>query len=214
MDIIVKKKMMIGITVIVLLISGYYFFFGQAEPKQPEPIFSELKNSTKEDNSNTNEKNKTPTIIKVDVKGAVRTPGVFVAKPGDRVIDLIAAAGDFKKEADLNKVNLAQLVEDQMVIYVPKIGEKVEPPGSINGSSGETVSAVGINTSGKEGMVNLNTASQAELETLPGIGPSKALAIMDYRETTGNFQKIEDLKNISGIGDKTFEKLKDSITVN
>ena len=65
-----------------------------------------------------------PVVIKVDVKGAVQTPGVFIAEPGDRVIDLIDAAGDFTKNADLNKVNLAQLVEDQMVIYVPRVGEE------------------------------------------------------------------------------------------
>ena len=67
-----------------------------------------------------------PVVIKVDVKGAVQTPGVYMAEPGDRVIDLIAAAGDFTKNADLNKVNLAQLVEDQMVIYVPRVGEEEE----------------------------------------------------------------------------------------
>ena len=73
-----------------------------------------------------------PVIIKVDVKGAVRTPGVYIAQPGDRVIDLIAAAGDFTKNADLDKVNLAQLVEDQMVIYVPRVGEEeVEVAGTL-----------------------------------------------------------------------------------
>ena len=138
-----------------------------------------------------------------------------MAEPGDRVIDLIAAAGDFTKNADLDKVNLAQLVEDQMVIYVPRVGEEeVEVAGTTFGArwrlgTNGTESATSSNNS----QVNLNTATQTELETLTGIGPSKAIAIIEYRETTGKFQQIEDLKNIPGIGDKTFEKLQDSITV-
>ena len=150
----------------------------------------------------------------MDVKGAVGTPGVFIAQPGDRVIDLIAAAGDFTKDADLDKVNLAQLVEDQMVIYVPRVGEEdVELPDIVPASTGSAVTMTSNQMLVMDNQVNLNTATQAELETLPGIGPSKAIAIIEYRETTGKFQQIEDLKNISGIGDKTFEKLQDSITV-
>ncbi|MGE8078215.1 helix-hairpin-helix domain-containing protein [Peribacillus loiseleuriae] len=137
------------------------------------------------------------------MKGAVNRPGVYIAAAGDRVIDLIADAGDFTKEADKDQVNLAQVVEDQMVILVPRIGDEsglaTVPMTSSGGSS--------------DGKINLNTATQAELETLTGVGPSKALSIIDYREKTGKFQSVEDLKKISGIGDKTFEKLKDSIKV-
>ena len=138
-----------------------------------------------------------------------------MAKTGDRVIDLIAAAGDFTKEANLDKVNLAQLVEDQMVIYVPRVGEEDVGVASTLSASGGGAVTIGNegSASSNENQVNLNTATQAELETLTGIGPSKALAIIEYRETTGKFQQIEDLKNIPGIGDKTFEKLQDSITV-
>ena len=152
--------------------------------------------------------------MKVDVKGAVQAPGVFTAQAGDRVIDLIAEAGSFTDKADKDKVNLAQLVEDQMVIYVPKKGEEgVEVPAGApttvtNRSSGPTGA---VDSAG--GQVNLNTATQADLETLSGIGPSKATAILEYRETIGTFKQVEDLKNVSGIGDKTFEKLKESISV-
>lgn len=210
MDLIVKKKVVLVIAAIVLAIFGYYFFFVQFEskPTEKDPLFSEVK----QQDTGVAPGAVTPPepiIIKVDVKGAVRAPGVFIAEPGDRVIDMIAAAGDFTKDADLNKVNLAQLVEDQMVIYVPRIGEEdVELPGTASAPAGGTVA-----TGSDSDKVNLNTATQAELETLTGVGPAKSTAIIEYRETTGKFQQIEDLKNIPGIGDKTFEKLKDSITV-
>lgn len=149
-------------------------------------------------------------IIKVDVKGAVKSPGIFTAQAGDRVIDLISAAGSFTDKADKDKVNFAQIVEDQMVIYVPEIGE--EDKGYLEnmqvGSSGDAVSG---GTSG--GLVNLNTATQEDLETLTGIGPSKANAILEYRETVGKFKEVDELKKVTGIGDKTFERLRDSISV-
>lgn len=211
MDLLAKKKGLILIVAIAIALLGYYVFVGQAEPKQEETnaLFTEMEQE--KETVGEKEAIEAPVVIKVDVKGAVREPGVFIAEPGDRVIDAISAAGDFTKEADLNQVNLAQLVEDQMVIYVPTIGEEeTDIPVIGSASVGEVVAVSGSNGSGQ---VNLNTATQAELETLTGVGPAKALAIIDYRETTGKFQQIEDLKNISGIGDKTFEKLKDSITV-
>ena len=216
MDFITKKNAIVVVVAIVVAVLGYYFFFLQSEPKQSEnnPIFSEITEENMEVAEEEVEVQET-VMIKVDVKGAVQIPGVYIAEPGDRVIDLIAAAGDFTKDANLNKVNLAQLVEDQMVIYVPTVGEEEE---DVLGTSSTPTGGVGmigtegIATSNKD-QVNLNTATQAELETLTGIGPSKAIAIIEYRETTGKYQQIEDLKNIPGIGDKTFEKLKDSITV-
>ena len=216
MDRLVKNKAVVAIAVVAAVL-GCYFFFIQSEPNHVEndPVFSEL---AQEDNDIPEEEvAKEPIVIKVDVKGAVRTPGVYMAEPGDRVIDVIAAAGDFTKKANLDKVNLAQVVEDQMVIYVPTIGEEDDAETVLSNLSTSTGEAAVASISGKgssgKALVNLNTATQAELETLTGIGPSKAIAIIEYRETTGKYQQIEDLKNISGIGDKTFEKLKDSITV-
>lgn len=215
MEMIAKKKVVIIVVAIVIAILGYYLFFVQSEPKQEatNSLFTEMDQAQQEKESEKKEEgSEVPVVIKVDVKGAVRNPGVFIAKPGDRVIDLIASAGDFTKEADLNKVNLAQLVEDQMVIYVPRMGEEdVELPASA--SNGGAVAVSGSTEASDGTKVNLNTATQTELETLTGIGPAKAMAIIEYRETTGKFQQIEDLKNISGFGDKTFEKLQDSITV-
>ncbi|MGE7601151.1 helix-hairpin-helix domain-containing protein [Peribacillus sp. NPDC097675] len=214
MDTILKKKIsLIAVAVVIVAIGFYLFYQPEKKPGETEDIFAI---STSEETTD-EVKPKTeagPQIMKVDVKGAVQAPGVFTAQAGDRVIDLISEAGSFTDKADKDKVNLAQLVEDQMVIYVPKKGEEgAEIPGGMpatlsNGSTG-TDGAAG--SSG--GQVNLNTATQADLETLSGIGPSKATAILEYRDSIGKFKQVEDLKNVSGIGDKTFEKLKESISV-
>ncbi|MGD7044041.1 helix-hairpin-helix domain-containing protein [Jeotgalibacillus proteolyticus] len=149
----------------------------------------------------------TMTMI-VDVKGAVHSPGVYEVKEGDRVTDALKLAGGETEEADMKFVNLSQKLQDEMVIYVPEAGEEV--------TSGPAVSPEAITGTGAGGQsqkININTADAAELQTINGIGPAKAEAILAYRETEGNFQSIEDIKNISGIGDKTFDKLKESIDV-
>ena len=148
------------------------------------------------------------TTYKVDVKGAVHKPGVYEFAVGDRVTDVIQKAGGFKDGADSKQVNMAQLVEDEMVIYIPEEGEKVD-------ASNQTVSESTVNTAegNSNGTININKATTEELQELPGIGPSKATAILQKREELGSFQTIEDLKEVSGIGDKTSEKLKELITV-
>ncbi|MFO1443390.1 helix-hairpin-helix domain-containing protein [Bacillus sp. Bva_UNVM-123] len=145
-------------------------------------------------------------IIIVDVKGAVLNPGVYEAAANDRVIDMITKAGGLNEHADESRINFAIRVEDEMVIYVPIIGEE--------GADGSDFVFEGTASKGKnDGKVNLNTANETELQTLPGIGPAKAAMIIEYREKNGPFKAIEDLKLISGIGDKTFEKLQSSIKV-
>lgn len=137
----------------------------------------------------------------VDVKGAVVSPGVYELQPGARVQDAIQAAGGLLKDAEDRAVNLALKVQDEMSIYVPAAGEAPAIPEQAA-------------TSGGDGKININTADETELATLPGIGPSKAAAIIAYRTEQGLFGKPEDLTNVPGIGDKTFENLKESVTVN
>ena len=147
--------------------------------------------------------------FKVDVKGAVQKPGVYEFTVGDRVTDVINKAGGLQDGADSRQVNMAQLVEDEMVVYIPKKGEVIESPHQAGlQSSSETGSGSTAN-----GKININKATSEELQELPGIGPSKATAIIQKREELGSFQAIEDLKEVTGIGEKTFEKLRESITV-
>lgn len=143
--------------------------------------------------------------IFVDVKGAVEKPGVYEMKAGDRVNDVIRIAGGFTVEADQSSVNLAQKVQDEMIIVVPfslQVDTLHDQP-----------VVQSNNNSGSGGKVRINYATQEEIETLPGIGPSKAQAIIQYREENGYFQKVEDLLQISGIGEKTLENMRDELQI-
>lgn len=141
-------------------------------------------------------------IMMADIKGAVVNPGVYEIHEGGRVVDLIELSGGLLDDADTAAINFALYVQDEMSIYIPRIGENVH-----------AALPVQVGEAAGKGTVNLNSAQSSELQTLPGIGPAKAEAIIEYRETNGPFKKIEDLKEISGIGDKTFDKLKDQISV-
>ena len=146
--------------------------------------------------------------IVVYVTGAVKTPGVYSLKEGSRVKDAIAMAGGELPEADIMRLNLAQRLSDEDKLYVCAVGEGAEE-GQNPAGLGATV---GIITSG-DGKVNINTADKSTLETLPGIGTVTSQKILDYREKNGAFKSIEDIKNISGIGEKKFEQLQDKIKV-
>jgi competence protein ComEA len=134
----------------------------------------------------------------VHILGAVESPGVYQFRDGDRVVDAIAAAGGFTATADQQTVNLARFLTDGEQILVP-----------VEGAAPHPVPAPGD----PGGKVNLNTASSAELETLPRIGPATAERILAWRETNGRFGSVDDLLNVPGIGDKTFESLKELVTV-
>ena len=154
----------------------------------------------------------------VDIKGAVKVPQVVPVTPGMRVHDVVEMAGGVTGEADQSQVNLAQLVTDQMVIYVPKVGEEVSPSTeALIADSKVTESAVsessGDGTSDGD-LVNINTADTTMLQTLSGIGEKRAADIINYRETNGLFETVDDLDQVSGIGEKTMEKLRPLITVN
>lgn len=141
------------------------------------------------------------TVIFVDIKGAVKNPGVYQMKVGDRVKDALEAAGGLTAEADSQKVNLAKRLEDQMVIVVPKVGEEAE----------EISAGVTSKEEAKEGKVNINTATVEELKTLKGVGDKKAEAIIEYRKKNGSFKTKEDLMKVRGIGKKLFESFEERI---
>ncbi|MDP3063041.1 MAG: helix-hairpin-helix domain-containing protein [Chloroflexota bacterium] len=140
----------------------------------------------------------TPTPeLKVYVSGAVARPDVYTLVPGDRVEDALAFAGGVLDGADISRLSLAQRVRDGDHIYVPRQGEALPTP---------TASAA-------DGRIDINTATSAELETLPQIGPVVARAIVSYREEHGAFASVEELMLVKGIGPATLEKLRDRVTV-
>ncbi|MGY3765333.1 helix-hairpin-helix domain-containing protein [Vagococcus vulneris] len=153
--------------------------------------------------------NKQSETWKIDVKGAVKNPGIYIVDSSMRVIDAVEAAGGYIAESDQNKINNAEKVMDQMVIYVPKKGEETD----LNIPMSNTATSGNVGSNNGTAQVNLNTATLAELMTLKGVGQKKAEAILQYRDENGRFEQIEDLKKVKGIGEKTFESLSQSIRI-
>ncbi|MGH2110215.1 helix-hairpin-helix domain-containing protein [Aerococcus urinaeequi] len=181
-------------------------------------IASDISREEANEESETNANSTANETWYVDIKGAIKVPQVVPVTPGMRVHDVVEMAGGVTGEADQSQVNLAQLVTDQMVIYVPKVGEEVSPSTeALVADSKVTESAVsessGDGTSDGD-LVNINTADTTMLQTLSGIGEKRAADIINYRETNGLFETVDDLDQVSGIGEKTMEKLRPLITVN
>ncbi len=143
-------------------------------------------------------------LITVDVKGAVKSPGIYDLPVGSRVHDAVQKAGGLTDEADSKSLNLAQKVSDEALVYVPTKGEEA--------ASQQAASETTPSTS-KEKKVNLNKASLEELKQVKGLGGKRAQDIIDHREANGKFKSVDELKKVSGIGAKTIEKLKDYVTV-
>ena len=153
--------------------------------------------------------------IIVHITGEVKNTGILVLKEEARIADAIESAGGATEEADLNKINLAYTLKDGQKIYIPN-KEDEENIEYITEGSGNNVSVEnGDESEMKEKIkININTASQAELEELPGIGEAIASRIIEYREENGTFNKIEDLLNVKGIGDAKFAEIKEYVVVN
>lgn len=146
----------------------------------------------------------------VDVDGAVVRPGVYRLKDGARVSQAIDAAGGLTVEADVTGLNRASKITDGQKIYVPTVGEQ-QAAAAVGGAESSAATTPGAGSS--SGLVNINTASAAELQTLSGIGPSMAQSIIDDRSKNGPFASVDDLMRVSGIGEKKLAKIKDCICV-
>jgi competence protein ComEA len=183
-----------------------YPLAGQIE-SIPNPIpIPDINEPTKEqENSNPTAPQENKSVV-VDVKGQVVLPGVYTLSPESRVLDAIGMAGGLLPSADGRELNLAAKLSDEMVIYVPQVGETA--PIINNSTASSTTNSLEVS------LVNINTADLTQLMTLSGIGPSKANAILAYRDEHGLFKSIEDIKEVTGIGDLTFENIKNFISVN
>lgn len=175
-------------------------------------------NTTEEQNTTNSESN---SKIIIYITGQVRKEGVYELDENSRITDAIEIAGGLKEDANIENINLAEVLEDGMKIYIP---DKKEPNNyqSENknliqkNTENTTENSKKTNTDNKQNQntkININTATQTELETLPGIGPSTALKIINYRKDNGKFKNIDDIKNVSGIGDSKFNNIKNLIKV-
>ena len=194
-----------GSVLFVCLIIGMGLFWMSRQGEEVEEVAPSLSETTIL-SQEVEDKTTISTVIYVDVKGEVHHPGVYQMKAENRVKDLIEAAGGFTPSADDQKLNLAQLLEDQMVIVVPKKGEEVN-------SELAQAPAPHKKEVGKEGKVNINTATVEELKTLKGIGEKKAEAIIEYRKKNGSFKNKEELMKVRGIGKKLYESFQERVIV-
>lgn len=238
-----KKKIIISIVLIVFLIIGFIIFLltdnsyenlnlDELVIEEESEKFNNIgdnedsNNTSSQNNINGNNKYNQNAInenasnvfqeetekIAIHITGEVKKEGLIYLPLGSRVADAIKEAGGETKNADLSQINLAYQLQDGQKLYIPNKNEIISE--YIISATGNTESEGSSSNNLKgENKVNINTATQSELDQLPGIGPSIAQRIIDYREENGNFQKIEDVQNVKGIGDAKYEEIKDSITV-
>ena len=212
MEAIIEKikeyKIIVICTGLGLLVGG--FFLLKPSPQTPVKetnLQAEVAAVSKDSVSENEVKKEEPVeqdLITVDVKGAVKAPGIYDLPVGSRVNDAVQKAGGLTEQADSKSLNLAQKVSDEALVYVPTKGEELASQQAGSGAPSST---------SKDKKVNLNKASLEELKQVKGLGGKRAQDIIDHRETNGKFKSVDELKKVSGIGAKTIEKLKDYVTV-
>ncbi|WP_053956992.1 helix-hairpin-helix domain-containing protein [Inediibacterium massiliense] len=187
-----KEIILLGVLVVGICFIGMYKHINESQ----EMIIEE---SIKKNSEDTTEDDKEEVWMMVDVCGEVNMEGVVKIKKGDRIIDAVTLAGGLKETADRRKINMAQKLSDGEQVYIPKIGEYIKESDALE------------NQNSNDKKLDINTASITDLESLNGIGTALAQRIIEYRDKNGNFKKIEDIMNVSGIGKKKFENIQDQI---
>ena len=210
-----QYKIALGLGLLGAIVAGFILLQGRDQVVTDVLQLTEQTSSSssyKDEKSNkSNEISQAETedqLVTVDVKGAVKKPGVYQLQSNSRVHDALEKAGGLTDEADLKSVNQAQKLSDEAVVYVAKVGEN-----AVDVTTSAPASATSGTGQAKSALVNLNTATEADFQTISGIGQKRAQDIIAYREANGRFKSVDDLKNVSGIGAKTLEKLKEYVTV-
>lgn len=216
-----NKKITVGILVIIIIISICYYIYSEntnflsMQEQNLEIDEQESENLNTENNNTTNE-TKEEIVIIVHVSGAVNQPGIVELSENSRIADAIEKAGGLKDEACIDEINLAYMLEDGIKIHIPTVEEQKEKNNLENNNlyiTGESKTSEKNNNPKKTNKININTATQEELETLPGIGPTTSLKIINYRKENGKFKSIEDIKEVIGIGESKFNTIKDMIGI-
>ena len=208
----IKEYKIIVICAVLGLVLGAFFLLkpsSQTSVKETNlqtEVSAVSKETSTEKEVKKEEKEESPEqdLITVDVKGAVKSPGIYDLPVGSRVHDAVQKAGGLTEQADRKSLNLAQKVSDEALVYVPTKGEEAASQQVASGTTPST---------SKDKKVNLNKASLEELKQVKGLGGKRAQDIIDHREANGKFKSVDELKKVSGIGAKTIEKLKDYVTV-
>lgn len=203
-----KQKIIVVVLIIIMFIVIGYYIISKTEKYDYSDI-EKISNIIEEDQEV--DDNIIENKIVIHITGEVEEEGVIKLEKGARISDAIEEAGGTTEEADLSNVNLAYSLSDGQKVKIPNINEKDEEIIVVEEKAGDNIIIEGNKS--KEEKININKAAQTEIETLPGIGPSTALKIINYRNEHGKFKNIEDIKNVSGIGDSKFENIKEYICV-
>lgn len=203
-----KQKIIVVVLIIIMCIVIGYYIISKTEKYDYSDI-EKISNIIEEDQEV--DDNIIENKIVIHITGEVEEEGVIELEKGARISDAIEEAGGTTEEADLSNVNLAYSLSDGQKVKIPNINEKDEEIIVAEEKAGDNIIIEGNKS--KEEKININKAAQTEIETLPGIGPSTALKIINYRNEHGKFKNIEDIKNVSGIGDSKFENIKEYICV-
>lgn len=214
-----KQKIIVGVLGIIIIGFIYYYVYAKQEDNNLQ-LSLENSTETEEKQIKTQEEDSNDTIL-VHISGAVNKEGIVELKTNSRISDAIDKAEGIKENASIEDINLAYKLEDGMKIHIPTKQEKENEEKYGNTTQEAIITSSGVlneqkeveKVSEKNAKVNINTATQTQLETLPGIGPSTAIKIISYRKENGKFSKIEDIKLVSGIGDSKYNKIKDLIVV-
>lgn len=177
------------VLLIILCLFFGYVFMNNIEKKE-EVIIEEIK----------------PSVFMVDIKGAVKNPGIYKVEEGKRIVDIIEMSGGLLEKADITSINLSEKVKDEMVIFIPKKEEAIVEEFNDKKDVSSSIKKEIINSK-----ISINTGTLNDLMKVKGIGEVKAKSIIDYRIKNGNFKKLEDIMKVKGIGEATFNKIKDSI---
>ena len=197
-----QRKIVIIIILLVIILIGWKMY--------DSSNFENLDDNNIVQNLQENKQEEEEEIVVVHVTGEVKKPGVVKVKEGSRVEDIIEAAGGLTENADISNINLAYIIEDGSKIRIPSTDDEKNED-YITQNIGEGIIMQEDNKDSNSSIININTANEVELEELPGIGAAIAERIIDYRNKNGKFKNIEDIKNVPGIGDSKFEKIKDLI---
>lgn len=204
-----KQKIILSIIAILVAIGIIYFINNKSQTNNIE-----LDENILVSNQNTKQMSQdTEKIVIVHITGSVKNPGIVKLKEGSRIEDAIEAAGGLTENADISNVNLAYVLDDGTKIKIPNLDdEDIGDEDVVSKDSGEGIIQEDEKTTNTN-IVNINKATENELSTLPGIGNSLATRIVEYRKQNGNFKTIEDIKNVSGIGESKFANIKDFISI-
>jgi competence protein ComEA len=208
-----QNRHILFVILVIIALGGTAMFYGQQKSSPPEPLIIITNSPPTQTATIAPTPTATPAPVRVYITGAIVKPDVYFLPAGSIVKDVIKAAGGLTQAADLEQFNQALELKDQQHIHIPRLGEKNAPPPVQDGATVEQTPPPNSATSSPAKLININSASLEQLDTLPRIGPTLAQNIVTYRESHGGFKTIEEIKEVSGIGESAFKQLKTLITV-